>query len=305
MAAIEPATETARSYWNLNRADPQRAFRAARRHSRIVRILRVALPALIVLVTAGVTISTYLNPLLTPLPANPEKVVVSGSKIIMDHPRLAGFTRDGRAYQIIANSAIQDVTKPNKIELKKINAKVQMQNQGEVELKAPTGIYDSKNNTLKLDRNILISSTNGFRGRLKEASIDIRHHHMVSNKPVEMIMLGGTLKANRMEITDSGDLIRFDDGVVATTRLHESSAPHKKSAANAQTEATSPQREQKSLPTSESDPLQITTLGLPRPDPRLLDTRRPKSETTYLVRLPPADPRQNKLSEAKRSNRPR
>ena len=39
----------ARAYWTMSRGNGERAFRAARRHSRLVRVLRVALPAAVVL----------------------------------------------------------------------------------------------------------------------------------------------------------------------------------------------------------------------------------------------------------------
>ena len=84
----------------MSRGDGERAFRAARRHSRMVRVLRVALPAAVVLVTLAVVLVTYFNPLrmLGKLPIDIGNLVVSGTKITMEQPRLAGFTRDARAY---------------------------------------------------------------------------------------------------------------------------------------------------------------------------------------------------------------
>ena len=40
--------QTARSYWTMSRADSDRAFRNARRHSRWVRVLRVAVPITVI-----------------------------------------------------------------------------------------------------------------------------------------------------------------------------------------------------------------------------------------------------------------
>ena len=59
----------------------------------------------------------------------------------------------------------------------------------------------------------MLSSSTGYRGRLSEAIIDIRKGHVVSERPVEVEMLQGTLNANRLEIVESGDLVRFDGGV--------------------------------------------------------------------------------------------
>ena len=50
--------------------------------------------------------------MLTKLPIDVGNMVVSGTKITMEQPRLSGFTRDGRAYEVTAVAAAQDVTKP-------------------------------------------------------------------------------------------------------------------------------------------------------------------------------------------------
>jgi lipopolysaccharide export system protein LptC len=49
--------------------------------------------------------------------------------------------------------------------------------------------------------------------------IDIRKGYVVSKHPVELQLLQGTLNANRLEIIDSGDLVRFDGGVNMTLML--------------------------------------------------------------------------------------
>ena len=118
--------QTARSYWTMSRGDSERAFRAARRHSRLVRILRIAIPAAVVLGLTGITLITYFNPLrmLAKLPINISDLVVSGTKITMEQPRMSGFTRDARAYEFTADAAAQDLTKPDIVELHNIHAKV-------------------------------------------------------------------------------------------------------------------------------------------------------------------------------------
>ena len=47
-------------------------------------------------------------------------------------------------------------------------------------------------------------------------------------RPVEVDMLQGTLKANRLEIVDSGDLVRFDGGVKMTVMLNGAALPQAK-----------------------------------------------------------------------------
>ena len=100
MIAAKPDPQMERAYWTMSRGSAERVFRAARRHSRWVRILRIALPLAVVLAFVVVTLMTYLNPLrmLAKLPIDIGDLVVSGTKITMEQPRLSGFTRDGRAY---------------------------------------------------------------------------------------------------------------------------------------------------------------------------------------------------------------
>jgi lipopolysaccharide export system protein LptC len=210
----------------MGRGDSERAFRAARRHSRVIRILRVAIPLAVALGFIGVFLVTYLNPLrmLAKLPVDLGNLVVSGTKITMENPHLSGFTRDARAYALSADAAKQDLTKPDVIEMRNIRAKLEMQDKSTVELYAVTGIYDSKGETIKLDQNIVITSSTGYRGVLSQAMVDIRTGHVVSERPVVIELLQGTLNANRLEIVDSGDLVRFEGGVKMNLMLGDAAA---------------------------------------------------------------------------------
>jgi lipopolysaccharide export system protein LptC len=146
--------------------------------------------------------------------------VVSGTKVTMEQPHLSGFTSDARAYELTADTAAQDMTKPDMVELRNIRAKVEMQDKSMMELTAINGFYDSKGETLRLDRDIRIN-TSGYRARLSEAMIDIRKGNVVSEHPVEVKMLQGTLNANRLDIVDSGEVVRFHDGVVMDMMLNQ------------------------------------------------------------------------------------
>jgi lipopolysaccharide export system protein LptC len=224
--AAQTDPQAARAYWTMSRGDSARAFQAARRHSRMVRILRVAVPLAVVLGFTGIVLIAYFNPLrmLARLPIDIGDLVVSGTKITMEKPHLSGFTRDARAYELSADAAKQDLTKPDLIELRNIRAKVQMEDKSTMEMSATAGIYDSKAETLKLDQNIVLSSSTGYRGQLSEALVDIRKGYVLSERPVAVEMLQGTLKANRLEIVDSGDLVRFDGGVNMSLMLGDAAA---------------------------------------------------------------------------------
>jgi lipopolysaccharide export system protein LptC len=212
---------SARGYVAPRRDDNVAVFRGATRHSRHVRILRIAIPIGIALCLLVIVIATFFNPLrfLYKLPKDMGTLVISGTKITMQQPRLSGFTRDARGYDVSASAAAQDLTKPNMVELKDIRARLDMQDKSEVQLSAATGFYDTKAEILTLGQNIILSSSTGYEGRLSEAIVDIRKGYIVSEKPVEVKLLKGMLNANRLEVIDSGDLLRFGGGVAMTLTL--------------------------------------------------------------------------------------
>jgi len=206
--------QTARSYWTMSRTDSDRAFRAARRHSRLVRVLRVTLPVVVAGTLVLMVLITWFNPLrvLDKLPVNMDILVVSGTQITMEKPRLSGFTHDARPYELSAEAAKQDLTKPDLVELHNLRAKVHMQDQTVTLMTAKTGFYNAKTETLKLEKDIVVSN-NTYEGQFSEATVDINKGNVLSEKPVTLKFLQGQLDANRLEILDSGDLVRFSNGV--------------------------------------------------------------------------------------------
>src|SRR6478672_12919148 len=204
------------------RSDGKRAFRAAVRHSRHVRLLRIAVPlSVAVLLVGGVAFTALVKPLRVLSNANVDvgSLVVSGTKIMMQQPRLAGFTRDNRRYNMIAQAAAQDLTKPDVVELHGINATMEMKDGSVFETTAKAGLYNSKTENLTLTQDIVVTSSSGYKAFLNEAVIDVRGSRIKSEKPVEVKTATWTINANGMEVAESGDVMRFDRGVFVTLLL--------------------------------------------------------------------------------------
>jgi lipopolysaccharide export system protein LptC len=201
------------------RQQTSKAFRAAARHSRRVRLLRVALPVSVVLMLATIFGLTFFNPLkMLKLPIDPGKVAISGTTVTMSAPRVAGFTRDQRAYDLSARAASQDLTKPNILLLQDLRAKVDLEN-GQVNMTATDGVFDRTTEKLTLRDKIILTSSTGYEARLTQAEIDTKSGSIVSQNPVDVKLLNGTLNANRLNIDDKGDIVRFGGGVTMTLML--------------------------------------------------------------------------------------
>jgi lipopolysaccharide export system protein LptC len=196
-------------------SDRERVFRTAMRHSRVVRFYRGAIPVGLIAIMATIAAAAYFQPLkiLSKLPVDPARMVLSGSKINMEAPKLGGFTRDGRPYQLTARAAAQDLTNPGVLELKDVSARITMQDKNAVEVKAASGIYDTKGDTMVLKTDVVVTSSAGYSVRMNEAQIDIKTNRMVSDKSVEVTLSNGTIKSRRMEVSENGDLMRFTGDV--------------------------------------------------------------------------------------------
>jgi lipopolysaccharide export system protein LptC len=212
-------TRATHGYTMTRGGDGARVFRKARRHSRFVRLVRWAIPSGLVAAIGFSLLAAHFNPLrvlTAALPVDFDSLVVSGTKITMQAPRVAGYTKDSRPYELTAHAAAQDLSKPDTIELQGIHGKTEMPDKAVFEVTADGGIYDSKAEMLTLRQNIIFKSTTGFEVRLSEAMVDVHTSNVVSEKPVRVIMQQGIINANRMEVVDSGDAIRFGGGVTMT-----------------------------------------------------------------------------------------
>lgn len=194
-----------------------RTYQVALRHSRHVRVLRVVLLAGIAAVLLGVTAENYLPSVDNiRIPGAIGNLVIKGTKITMQQPKLTGYTSDARPYEFTANAAAQDINKPDLVELQLLHARLQMEDKSTVEMTAPSGIYDMKADKLFLNEDIALASSTGYAARLKEAVIDMKSGNVTSDKPVWVKLLNGNLTAKHLEISENGNVIRFDGGVSMT-----------------------------------------------------------------------------------------
>jgi lipopolysaccharide export system protein LptC len=193
-------------------------FAIAARHSRMVRVLRIAVPAAVILAMAAIVGVSIFNPfrmLLPKLPVDMGNLVVSGTKITMESPHLAGFSPDQRPYELWAKAAVQDITDPDHLELKTLRAKVLMEDRTTtVTLDARTGLFDTKAQLLDLRKDIFMQSSTGYEARMSQAFVDIGKGTVTSDEHVDVKLLNGTLSSDKLRITGGGEVVRFEGNVV-------------------------------------------------------------------------------------------
>lgn len=197
------------------------AMHEAQRHTRRVRWLRIVLPAVAGTGLLLVALFLLFDPLRVyrQLPVQFSNISIEGNRITMEAPRLTGFTRDKKPYNVTAASAVQDLTQPNIVELHDINGSVDQATRGGTEVRAKAGVYDIKAENLQLHGGIEIHSESGYHVYLNDAFIEIRKGRMTTKNPVNATFPDGTLQAARAEIQEHGAVVVFEGGVVVDIRL--------------------------------------------------------------------------------------
>ena len=175
-------------------------MRSAGRHSLLVRVLRIGLPAGVIVGSCGdLALFTYFKPMrvLDALPSVSGKLAVQGSKITMELPRIAGFTRDKRAYELTAETAVQDIASPDIIEMLKLRAEMEMQDKDVITVTAKSGTYNTKGDRIVLRDQVVVTSEQGYKAQLREAAVRMKTGNVVSDQPVDITLPNGRLTANR------------------------------------------------------------------------------------------------------------
>lgn len=200
-----------------------RSFARARRHTVLVRFLRLALPAVALLTLAtygagvGFSVSTPTGKIDT------GSIAVSTQSLTMSNPRYEGFNKDGSKFNVTAKTAVQDIRQEGPIELNVIDGRLVQANNSAVKLTAPRGLFNHKENKLDLFDDIKIRGDDGLRADLTQATILMKENRIISKQPVAIDMAAGQVRANEMELLQSSKQVTFSNGVV--TRLRPEPKP--------------------------------------------------------------------------------
>jgi lipopolysaccharide export system protein LptC len=189
------------------------AFRRARRHSRLVRALKVVLPVSALVVAGGFVAVSYLS---GPgeLSVEVTSTAFSDGKLVMANPKLEGLNRDNLPYTMTAGRAVQESAGSGLFQLEDIDAKLPIDAANWVTVDAASAIYDRDNNTIEFTSDTLLTTTDGMVANLKSAFIDMSKGDMFTKKPVDIKLRNGTqIAAQSLRILENGKVLVFEDRV--------------------------------------------------------------------------------------------
>jgi lipopolysaccharide export system protein LptC len=198
----------------LTEARTARAFAVARRHSRMVRILRVVLP-LGSLAGVGFVVFITLFRTLAPQVAGLTigEMSIDGTKVTMSQPKLTGGRPDGSGYVINAEKAVQDVTHPSEIDLFRIDGDIGQRDQAPMKLTATQGHYNTASEALRLSGDVRLKNS-AYTVNMKSAEVDFKGGVYVTHEPIEVVTdKGMTIQADSATARDNATKLNFEGHV--------------------------------------------------------------------------------------------
>jgi lipopolysaccharide transport protein LptA/LPS export ABC transporter protein LptC len=179
-------------------AERARAFRRARRHSLMVKMLRFALPIGAVSAAALYGLRLGDSWQLGPGRLKVGAVEVTADDLTMKNPTYFGLTKDGGRYEVRAKKAILEFAKEAPIKLIDIDGSLLTNDATTTKLKAKHGLLDNAKGELELYDGIEIDTSNGMKARLSRAMVYNQEHRVVSKHPVDLSLPTGSVKGASM-----------------------------------------------------------------------------------------------------------
>jgi lipopolysaccharide export system protein LptC len=195
-----------------------RTPRRVRPRSRLIDVLRILLPVL-ALILVGLVVAW---PQIMPGPAGisvPTFVPGEGDepgRLRMDSPRYVGKTSRDQPYEVTAQSASVDPLVASIVHLDRPAADIALGDDGDVRVMALSGTYDRDTEKLVLDGGIEVVTSSGYRFVTPSARVNLAQGRVQGWEPIEGAGPTGRLWADRFEITDAGDVLRFNGRVKVT-----------------------------------------------------------------------------------------
>lgn len=195
--------------------DRSDGFRQARRHTKLVKFLRLALPvsgALMCIIYVGALVGSGRFSSGLPEVAIPR---ITPQDLSMQNPNYDGVTEDGGTYRVAAARARQNFDRTDFIELESITGDLVAKDKTATKLTAASGVFNHKENVLELKEKIEIRSDNGLSADLTSATVRTREGRINSDEPVRVGFAAGSVTAKHLEIRQKAREVTFVEEVVA------------------------------------------------------------------------------------------
>ena len=191
--------------------EPRRAdFERWRRRSRLIRTLRIVLPATIVLIFLGLVGSVAWST----FNAQPRAARSGDEPIRLVKPRFVGRDDKGRAFVLTAESAIRDRLDYQRVMLVKPALVLDEGGPDELRINGADGIFHEQDGKLELSGGVNLADTkNAF--QTAASLFDTKTGEVIGSAPIQGAGGLGEISAKSYGVYDKGERMIFKGGVHA------------------------------------------------------------------------------------------
>jgi lipopolysaccharide export system protein LptC len=143
------------------RSQRQHAAAPGSGHDRLVRALRVVLPAVIGILLALLVFSPFTNTLELSFLLDKDEVNVAPERMRVNKALYRGADNKGRAFTLEAGSAVQKSSLDPTIRLRNLNAQIQL-DEGPASVTAENGLYDLQDQSVRVTGPLSVKSADGY-----------------------------------------------------------------------------------------------------------------------------------------------
>ena len=135
----------------------------------------------------------------------------------MLNPSFTGRTPNGEPYVVTADWALPDSPKPNRIELKGIEATMTLQDARIATLIASDGAFFPQVRRLRIENGVAVTTSDGYRIDTGAATIDADGRTLRTDGAVSATGPSGSIRADSLEALDAEDrIVKFTGNVEMT-----------------------------------------------------------------------------------------
>jgi lipopolysaccharide export system protein LptC len=192
----------------LRAARSAAAYAQARRHSRLVRLLRTGIPIGALASFVVFIVFPFINPF-RDAGVSVGAIRMDGTRVTMETPRLAGHRKDNKPYEVTADSAIQDIRVPNVIELAGIKARLVNADNSVLNLTANKAVFDTQKEQLQLKGDVRLRIGEGQEAQLKSADVDFKAGTVRSSEAVTVRLPDMSVAADSLDVVNNGASVAF------------------------------------------------------------------------------------------------
>ena len=173
---------------------------------RTVKLLAVALPALVGAVAATMLISPLSPRGEVSFLLDRNKVATADDRLRVDNAMYRGRDDKGRPFSLTAGEAVQRSAEVPVVELADLTARMQL-SEGPAVLLAPAGRYNIDDQLVAVDGVVRFATSDGYRMAVRNVSIDLPGRTVLGAGGVEGAIPAGSFSANSIRADLDGRVL--------------------------------------------------------------------------------------------------